>query len=290
MEEGVLFMEETVEGMADSAIRQLSVVPDAESALGPQGWASARLAEAEEGARLSLEGVQLAMEICTLAFSMGEGGGEVGGIGGFWGENGGKVSLPAELEEEWPKLTARWQEDVVRLFLTSGLAESAAGLWSPQAQEEVARWRHLRLPLWNLVAESALKAPDRLAGAALQAVSLWEIGGKVEETGENMGVKKGIKVGHVAALYRLLRDHNSPVQQSLAFQFLYRPGVIGGAVLAESGGEELGESEEEVGGSTGVHAELAVVLDVPEDEILDSELDSPLRVGFSPFFLSVVFT
>ncbi|KAL3679930.1 hypothetical protein R1sor_022886 [Riccia sorocarpa] len=178
----------------------------------------------------------------------------------------------------WKSLEMRALEDVLRLLLAVGLAESIAADSKTAAQKArgvIASWRKLQGQLWDNAADVALSASNQAREAAIRAVDLW-----------------GIGKGAISALYALLFSPQPTMSlQWVAYNFLTSGHVMEmaitcGVVSAPEGeskaDEEVGDmSQEALTASVAqIRPELTSILGMSSPVILFQPLTSSLRVRY----------
>lgn len=200
-------------------------------------------------------------------------------------------------DSNWETVEMRVLEDILRLLLAIGLAESGAATSSAgeDGAKLIASQRKLQSQLWDNVADVALGASNHARQAAIRAVDLW-----------------GVGKGAISSLYALLLSPQPTTSlQWVAYEFLSTPdilpmaisyGVVIGAAEAdstiESGTVDEGEVKvEDVQGDESqtpaeiaqIRPELASTLEITPPVILQSPLTSPLRVFSVSFTTTIIF-
>ncbi|BBN16555.1 E3 ubiquitin-protein ligase listerin [Marchantia polymorpha subsp. ruderalis] len=178
----------------------------------------------------------------------------------------------------WKNIEMRALEDVLRLLLAIGLAESAAANSEvgEKARSVIASWRKLQGQLWDNVADVALSASNQAREASIRAVDLW-----------------GVGTGAISALYALLFSPQPTMSlQWVAYNFLTSGQVLQMAITCGvvSSGEGDVKGEEDVAGDESQEAltstvaqirpELSSVIGASPSAILVQPLTSPLRVRY----------
>ncbi|KAL2613161.1 hypothetical protein R1flu_024853 [Riccia fluitans] len=178
----------------------------------------------------------------------------------------------------WKNLEVRALEDVLRLLLAIGLAESIAAnsrAAADKTRSVIASWRKLQGQLWDNAAEVALSASNQAREAAIRAVDLW-----------------GIGKGAISALYALLFSPQPTMSlQWVAYNFLTSGHVLEMAITCGVMSSPEGESkaDEEVGDVSQealtavvaqIRPELTSILNTIPSVILFQPLTSSLRVRY----------
>ncbi|KAF3778969.1 E3 ubiquitin-protein ligase listerin [Nymphaea thermarum] len=105
---------------------------------------------------------------------------------------------------EWAPLRDRMLESVLRLFFTTGLAESIASSLGEEAASVVALVWHAQTYFWDLVAGVSYYSPEHVRKAAIESIGLW-----------------GLSSGPIDSLYAILFSSKPvPSLQFTAYVFL----------------------------------------------------------------------
>ncbi|CAM6128753.1 unnamed protein product [Calypogeia fissa] len=214
-------------------------------------------------------------------------------------EKADSTDATAKLKDaNWETVEIRILEDVLRLLLSIGLAESGAATSNAgeNGAKLIASQRQLHGQLWDSVADVALGASNHARQAAIRAVDLW-----------------GVGKGAIGSLYALLFSPKPTTSlQWVAYEFLSTPeilplaisfGIVVGSGETKSTSEEGSIVEGEVqvqdegevkvedvkgedaqgmfpGQVAQIRPELVSILEIRPSVILRSPLTSPLRVSY----------
>ncbi|KAJ7543989.1 hypothetical protein O6H91_09G060900 [Diphasiastrum complanatum] len=174
----------------------------------------------------------------------------------------------------WERIEVRALEDILRLFLATGLAESAAS-FDRTAAEIISVNRLDQVQLWESVADVALNSSTRALESAVRAADLW-----------------GVGKGSINALYSLLfSSHPIPSLQWAAYHFLstdplrycaitWRPMKTEQVESSERESEPVVNEDSSITSDANIRPDLAAVLETPAVTLLQSLLTSSSRVNY----------
>ncbi|CAN8253175.1 unnamed protein product [Cochlearia groenlandica] len=183
----------------------------------------------------------------------------------------GEDNLNSLADETWDPVKDRILEGVLRLFFCTGLAESIAASYSPEAASIVASFRVDHLEFWDLVAQLVVDSSPRSRDRAVRAVEFW-----------------GLSKGAISSLYAIIFSSNPiPSLQLAAYIVLSTEPISRLAIVADGNAsasdESLnGQESSNVGfpSEEKLHLrdEISCMVEKLNYELLDTDFTSPERV------------